>query len=240
MEIVGRGKKHLPVAFLTSRLILESLLASFAKRHFKETDATRLCRLPFCPCTPPPFSSRKGKNKSSLLVVLPVNLEAESCAAEADISVEEMVTYWPMNRSVRVLGRSSDIVAARIGPYQWYLFRGKTAYFYFGSSSMQRLPSPERSRKATIRFETGSIFEPTKLSTGLVDLGYRRTERVEAPGGRQSSTSGGRHPVTTPATTRKQGNRQVHRSLAPREERAVIHVAFYLEAPSSILPSEEG
>jgi len=117
--------------------------------------------------------------------VLPVNLEAESCAAEAlQYLSEEMVAYYPAHESIpyEFSGHTSDIVAARIRVLNRILSGERLLIFTSVAALMQRLPSPERSRKATIRFETGSIFEPTKLSTELVDLGYRRTERVEAPG----------------------------------------------------------
>lgn len=120
-----------------------------------------------------------------LVIVTPSNQEAETLAGEALLCLEPAaVAYFPGYENIpyEYSSSSSDIALQRIRVLSRIAAGERLLVFTSADAVLRRMPHPDRLGRLSRVVRVDDELPPRDLLRALVDMGYQREERVEAPG----------------------------------------------------------
>ncbi len=120
-----------------------------------------------------------------LVIATPSNQEAETLAGESLLYLEpDAVAYFPGYENIpyEYSSSSADIALQRIRVLS-RVAGGERLLVFTGADAVSRkMPHPDRLSRLSRRLRVDDEIPPRELLRSLVDMGYQREERVEAPG----------------------------------------------------------
>ncbi|MBX7057565.1 MAG: transcription-repair coupling factor [Leptospirales bacterium] len=173
---------------------MKTLLSAYVDRYGGLLDDILTGKVQELPAPGPGFAffaaalyhrAKSTNRKRSVLAVAPGNADAEALAAEAELFLPaDDLLYLPGYEGIpyEFSGLSSDLGLQRIRALL-RIAAGRPALVFASTDAiLRKAPPPARLLAQHLDLELQMELPPDRLARRLAALGYRREERVEAPG----------------------------------------------------------